>query len=232
MKLRLPDVTVVAIDCVAHGLTKLALKDTLDLIEPGDTIVFSDEIFNSYSVECKCFSILDVANLLWHNVHTFVNTTHILIIQWDGFVINPNMWDDKWLQYDYIGAPWPWHDSYYIGNGGFSLRSKDLMKHLAKNQSRFPVLHPEDDTLCRRYRPILELTMGFQWAPKSIAEKFSLEHGEMRSSFGFHDCRNFPRILSSNAITKRLNLANDYVRSKTEWQGLCQSLESVGTQVC
>ena len=32
--------------------------------------------------------------------------------------------DDKFLEYDYIGAPW---NNTYVGNGGFSIRSKDIM---------------------------------------------------------------------------------------------------------
>ncbi len=38
--------------------------------------------------------------------HEFVDTPHMLVVQWDGFVINPSAWDPAWLYYDYIGPIW------------------------------------------------------------------------------------------------------------------------------
>lgn len=37
----------------------------------------------------------------------YFNTTHMLKCTWDGFVLNPHLWDDSWLNYDMIGSPWP-----------------------------------------------------------------------------------------------------------------------------
>lgn len=33
-------------------------------------------------------------------------TSHCLHVQIDGFISNPYVWTDKFLEYDYIGAPW------------------------------------------------------------------------------------------------------------------------------
>jgi len=59
-----------------------------------------------------------------------------LLVQPDGFVINPDKWDNQFFEYDYIGAPWeqvphsyldPWGKPHRVGNGGFSFRSKKLL---------------------------------------------------------------------------------------------------------
>ncbi len=37
-----------------------------------------------------------------------VTTDFNLCVQFDGFAVNAGSWDDVFLDYDYIGAPWPW----------------------------------------------------------------------------------------------------------------------------
>jgi hypothetical protein len=39
-------------------------------------------------------------------IHSYIDSDYSLSIHDDGFVINPHLWDDKWFDYDYIGAPW------------------------------------------------------------------------------------------------------------------------------
>lgn len=82
---------------------------------------FSHDIYeNKYAPEMD----RDQRNLfcikeLWK----YFDTSHMLMLQPDGYIIHPELWDDKWLEYDYIGAPWP---DGRLGCGGFSLRSKKL----------------------------------------------------------------------------------------------------------
>ena len=42
MTLKMQDVTLVAIDCAAHALTRLAIEDTLHQIEPAKVLIWSD----------------------------------------------------------------------------------------------------------------------------------------------------------------------------------------------
>lgn len=58
---------------------------------------------------------------------TQIPTETFLIAQTDS-MINPLQKEllNKFLQYDYVGAPWPW-DHLHVGNGGFSLRKKSAM---------------------------------------------------------------------------------------------------------
>ena len=204
MKLALPDVTAVVVDRVAHDLARLAMSDSTEQIEFGSAL-FVYEYVASYD------------DVLWYEVPGALATSHALIMQYDGWVLDASLWRPEWLNYDYIGAPWPWHRDRRVGNGGFSLRSVRLMKFLAKYRSEFPARAPEDDTLCRVYRPALELH-GFVWAPESVAQEFSFERSRPRSTFGFHGLFNFPHVLNPVALAKRIELASDYVRAKPEWK--------------
>lgn len=37
-----------------------------------------------------------------------ITTDFNIAVQADGFAVNLDAWDDDFLNYDYIGAPWPW----------------------------------------------------------------------------------------------------------------------------
>lgn len=228
--LKLPDVTLVAIDCVAHALTQLAVEDTLDQISIKEAIFCSDIPLNLFpggdrpyegqgiSIVCRNETARDAFSILWYEVPKHIKTSHILHIQYDSWVLDSSRWRDEFLEYDYIGAPWPWHPNRRVGNGGFSLRSTKLLRFLRDHMDEFPLTQaPEDDLLCRVYRPALELH-GFRWAPEKLAEKFSFERDESRKSFGFHGIFNWPKILNKEQLALRMSLANDYVKSKSEWR--------------
>jgi hypothetical protein len=134
-----------------------------------------------------------------------VETERILIVQSDGFAVNARAWDDRFWNYDYIGAPWPWmwgggphwHGP-IVGNGGFSLRSRKLFRALSEidvawrvedwlsdpriNQAEFFVTDPngvkhlpEDILICLWYRDVLEARFGIEFCPPRLANKFSVE---------------------------------------------------------
>jgi hypothetical protein len=165
-------------------------------------------------------SLENYQRILWNDAWRNCLTSHMLIFQYDGWILDGSLWDDSWLEYDYIGAPWPWHknDGLNVGNGGFSLRSKRLMKYLGTN-SKYPLVSPEDETICRTYRPDLELD-GFRFAPESVARNFSFEREAPRKTFGFHGIFNVPKVLDPDELQLWMSLANDYVKSKVEWKGL------------
>jgi hypothetical protein len=214
----LPDVTLVAIDSVAHDLTRLAIEDTLREIEPAEVIWYSDRSppFGApHAIGFKLDSYDDVARTLWHAVPHFVSTSHFLVIQYDGWVLDGSAWRPEWLECDYIGAPWWYRDGFNVGNGGFSLRSTALMRWLASHD--YPPRHPEDATLCREYRKPLERE-GFIWASNVEARRFSFERTlKTGDSFGFHGLFNFPHILGREALLRRIELASAHVRRKPEW---------------
>lgn len=124
-------------------------------------------------------------------------TTHALICTWDGFIINPEKWDDSWLEYDMIGAPWPVHFAselqytHRVGNTGFTLQSRKFLE-LAKEHKNQYTGGPGDKFLCITMHDLF-VQKGIKYAPIEIAAKFSWEcdieddiNGSDKTSFGFH----------------------------------------------
>ena len=175
-------ITVLIVDCVDYDRAKLALDHCSYFGKPVLLSHFNGTIPKiSSKQEYSNFMIKEVAN--------YFDTEHVLIIQWDGWILNPDKWEDEFLNYDYIGAPWPVEllgtgvcPEYTVGNGGFSLRSKALCKFL----QTLPLQDlPEDVLICQIYRPLLE-QVGFKFAPEDVAQRFSNECGAYYPSFGQH----------------------------------------------
>src|SRR5215471_672256 len=231
MKIVLPDVTLVAISAVATELTKAAINDTLKVATPAKTLFYSREPTDwcddwyGHWIPAAPQSLIEVAEILWRDVPYRVETSHYLTIQWDGWALNPFAWTDEFLDYDYIGAPWWWHPENRVGNGGFSLRSARLGRFVAAHGIRYSEGLQEDEVICRKYRQALEFC-GFRWAPELLAQRFSFEHGDPApgGSFGFHDCRNWPKVLKPAEFEARIGLADSYVREKTEFRQMLENL--------
>jgi hypothetical protein len=226
MKLKLPDVTLVMMDCTCPELARLALLDTLEFIEPAQTLIFSDtdlDVVNTLYASVRPWrTIQEYCEYFWYEVPYLVQTKFFLNIQWDGWVVDPSMWDDEYLNYDFIGAPW-WYDNYNVGNGT-GIRSTKLMRFLGKHRDLLPVYGKEDELLGRVYRPVLE-HQGFKWAPEQLASKFSVECTRPSITsrhFMFHDSFNFPAMLSAEKYEQRLKLMqqNPYIRKGKKLQEL------------
>ena len=113
----------------------------------------------------------------------YIDTDFVLITQADGFIINPHKWTDIFLEYDYIGAPFPDEPQYgftgdtRVGNGGFSLRSKKLIDmpinlNLPYRNKEVDRWH-EDNYYCVSQRKTLQEKYGVDCVFKSniIKEK-------------------------------------------------------------
>jgi hypothetical protein len=73
-------------------------------------------------------STKDYSDLLLTRIDQYVEGSHVLVIQWDSFITHPNLWQNQFLAYDYIGPVWIHHPETPVGNGGFSLRSVKLLQ--------------------------------------------------------------------------------------------------------
>ena len=49
---------------------------------------------------------MDYSKRMLRDLCQYVQSEFVLVIQWDGYVLNPDVWDDGFLEYDYIGACW------------------------------------------------------------------------------------------------------------------------------
>ena len=197
-KLILPQVTLLlACDNDLEG-AGVVLRHSQDKIKFGDV-----QLLSSKKTEENGFRLTkirpinsgtDYSLLILKEVYKYVTTTYMLIIQTDGYVIYPELWNKAFLKYDYVGAPW-WSQKGIVpgtvGNGGFSLRSRALMETVAGLEAG----NPEDAYICLMYRPFLE-SKGFRFAPAKVAKSFSYEDGPHTPTFGFHNQWNIDKIPS------------------------------------
>jgi hypothetical protein len=110
-------VTVIAIDTSPKAkLTERAILEcekraTFDAIK-----LLTNDTSLKHAVKIpELKGIEGYSNFVIRELHKHVDTSHCLIVQWDGYVLNTNSWLSEYLQYDYIELHGP-----MVGNGGFS----------------------------------------------------------------------------------------------------------------
>lgn len=130
--MKLPSVTLMCIDCVNVDRAIKVLERCKKLGEFG-AVKLLTSLPTDYEHAVK---IIPLNTLVAYSVfmltkcHEFVDTDHVLIVQADGWILNPESWKDEWLNFDYIAPLFVQYDK--VGSGGFSLRSKRLMQHAYK----------------------------------------------------------------------------------------------------
>lgn len=216
-KLNLPDVTLVMIETRCHQLARMAIEDSIRQVDFADVLIFTDRAAQIQIPGATYIAVEDWpekigwAQCFWHTIPPYIRTSHILLIQWDSWVIDPDMWQDHFLAHDYIGAPWWYADGLNVGNSGFNLRSKRLIDFLSVNRDQYPCnTWCEDDLLSRKYRPRIEATTDMRWANQELALRFAFEcvRGSPEDHhFGFHAMRNWPFVLPPDRLNERLEIA-------------------------
>lgn len=179
------------------------------------TIVCGNKNFQDIKTMCKsiCPDIriirMDIDNLVPSTYSELLTTKpfweqfhgeKLLIYQEDSFLFHERI--EPFLDYDYVGAPWPkgQHDNKLcVGNGGFSLRTKTVMIKVIenvkmeslelgkntieymKNTNSFVV--PEDVYFTKA---MIDFKLGWV-APWEIARKFSQEAIPSENPLGGHN---------------------------------------------
>ena len=199
------NISLFTFDTVFHKLTARALDQAVSITNAKDVIVMSDQNFYPGSRWIKVDPITrsQYNKVLFNELHNIVKTEFVMIIQHDGMPIDYSKWDEDFLNYDYIGAIWPWlPDVQNVGNGGFSIRSKKLLECCAK--LTYPIgmaeTTQEDALICRQHRSFLE-GKGINFAPTKLACKFSHEFPQGRyDTYGFHGESCLPYYLSDDHL--------------------------------
>jgi hypothetical protein len=137
-----------------------------------------------------------------YDLWKYVETDFAMFIHGDGYVINPDCFQPSWLDYDFVGAPWPLPaDSYSyrtaegelvrVGNS-VSLRSKRLMRlptELNLEWKSYFGNTNEDGFLTVHHRKLFQ-DLGIKYAPLEVAKDFSKEHeieeNKGLKTFAFH----------------------------------------------
>lgn len=153
--------------------------------------------------------------------HKYIETEFMLGVHPDGFILNPDLWTDNFLKYDYIGAPWSneliinycksnaiLYEGltnnkiiYQVGNGGFCLKSKKILKATIDLYEEKFVGLADDVLIGVVLRNKLE-KMGIKFPDFVTAGKFSCEFPLVNgirfnplTSFGFHGKVYHPQLL-------------------------------------
>ena len=208
-KKKLETVTLLGIDCVDADRLALAIKICQKDFEFAAikllTSLPADHLDNVVKIKA-IKSVEDYSHFVIRELDKYVNTSHALIVQYDGFILNEKAWTDEFLKYDYLGAPWlvaDWSVKNFdfpsrllgqsiVGNGGFSLRSKKLLSLTAElaQAGQLARQNPEDVAICVYNRQLFE-DRGIKFAPVDLAQQFSFEsrdhdHFTWDGQFGFH----------------------------------------------
>ena len=200
----LPEVTLLAVTDVASSATARALTLSQRGLRFGETLFLSDRppppgTAAEWRAIPSIGSRLEYSRFMLRELAAHVATRHVLCVQWDGYVLDPNAWDPAFLGYDYIGAPWPhFADGMRVGNGGFSLRSRRLVEACAN----LPISdEPEDVAICRTHRQHLEQRFGLRFAPEEVARHFAYERmTPTGKEFGFHGALNMVDLAPSREL--------------------------------
>jgi len=187
--------TLVSIDTKYKYESLHVLKNMKELFNFKETVFFSNDIKSEHVRNIEIPNIVgkkdgfSYSYFCLKELPKYIETDFCLVVQHDGFIINPDMWSDRFMEYDYIGAPWPDNFVNRVGNGGFSLRSKKFLQACLDIFENEDILEHEDLLACvYRYEEFSK--RGVKFAPVDLAIEFSIEHivPELKSmkSFGFH----------------------------------------------
>lgn len=191
--LKLPQVTLVCLTGKDFEPHDRAIQRSCKEVEWGGVKLIYDY---------TCDSIDKWNERIIYDLWRYVDTEYCMLIHADGYVINPDAWRKEFLEYDFIGAPWPLpKDSYSyrtpdgelirVGNS-VSIRSKKLLELPTKLGLPWRSYYGntnEDGFLCVHNRRILE-EHGIRFAPLEEAIHFSKEHeikeNKGLTTFAFH----------------------------------------------
>ncbi len=230
-KLTLPRVTLVAMTSVNIYETIQAMKYSMRDIEFGDAVLVTDKKpwYLPKNIRFSYTSRLDSIDKfnykMVYELKDHIKTEFCLVVHADGFVIHPENWRDEFLDYDYIGSPWPLPKNDYayrdsrgnicrVGNS-VSIRSKRLLDYPAQKKLKWEKVYDgfynEDIFLCCYHKNDMEAD-GFKWAPLESAIRFGREHplpeNDGIEPFVFHkwwgENSDYPRFYSPQ---KRIKMA-------------------------
>jgi hypothetical protein len=218
--MKLNNVTIAAVAGTKAIETLKAIKYSMRELEFDRAILITPEDMQDDQVEivkCEPLNYEQYNHFIVYKLHEYINTTHCLLVQNDGYVVNPYSWQEDWMQYDYIGALWPLPQDDFsfrdqdgniqrMGNGGFTLRSKKLLcgaNDLDLEWKEYYGFYHEDGFFCCHHRSKYE-SVGCKFAPIEVAAQFSheamVEENYGNIPFGFHGRNNFYYQLTQKSL--------------------------------
>jgi len=208
-KINLPNVTLAAYTSIRVEETIQALLYSMSGIKFYTVKLISHEEPKNlpagieFSKGVKCSNIDEWNHSIIYDLPNHIESDYMILIHDNGFIVNPSLWRDEFLNYDYIGAPWPLPiDSFSyrdmdnniirVGNS-VSLRSKKLLDVPIKLNLKWKAFHGftnEDGFINVNYRQEY-LKEGCKFPDIEVAKYFSretpLEENVLLEPFAFHN---------------------------------------------
>ena len=219
-KINLQNTTLVTISSVDIELTLLSLVISNLNANFNRVLFFTSERIDQKYLELfpqleiikihPIKSLVEYSRFIIKELNSFIETEFCLVTQGDGFIINPQLWSEEFLNYDYIGAPWRKNSHLVnsqgqtvdildlnknrVGNGGFSLRSKKLLEVCSQlDFDHIKTSSLSEDLIICHYFYDWFTAKSIKFAPLEVAIKFSceqpieeLENFSWENTFGFH----------------------------------------------
>ena len=241
----LPDITLACVDTVNHALALRALDRSRRGMRFARAVLLTDrvpagsipdgiEVANIGPLPSRdAYSHFVLKRLLPH-----VATKHVLLVQWDGYVVNPAAWEPAFLDMRlHRRALVLAAGRFRVGNGGFSLRSRKLLEAL--QDPRIVLKDAEDLTIGHAFRTLLESEFSIRFADETLAERFAFEAAHpIGRPFGFHGLFNFARVVDDAELAAlaptvlrrdREIAANGAARSQRDGCGQVGRSDGAGT---
>ncbi len=192
--LELPDVTLIAVGSINVIGMANALEHSSRNIKWGAIKLIT---------EIHCNNIDEWSHAIIFDLRKYVDTKFCMLVHPDGFVVNADSWRPEFLDYDYIGAPWPLPNDDYsyrtpdgeivrVGNS-VSIRSKEMLElpyQLELAWKPYFGNYNEDGFLTCHNRRLFQ-HFGARFAPIEVAKYFSREldlpeNADVEKPFAFH----------------------------------------------
>lgn len=214
MKLSLDKVTLVCADTLQPGFAIASMRRSMEKVDFARCVLLTDVEISVDGIDVVQIPTLkskeDYSKFIIYELYKYFDTDYCLIVQHDSWVLNADAWQDKFYNYDSLGACWLYVDGRNNSNGGFCLRSKKLQTILGTD-SAIEMYSPEDEVVGRLYRQYLEEKHGIKYPTDDICDEFSFELKEPKcKTFGFHSY--FHKPFKEAVVIRRKAALGDVVR--------------------
>jgi hypothetical protein len=208
--INLPSVTLICLSSIKLPTAIEAIKHCCQYVNFGDVKLVTHENIQSDSLikvekSPQFYSLQNYSDYLVANLSDHFETTHCLHIQMDGLISNYKMWTDEYLDYDYIGAPWPLplvakilqnvsnekdHEGRPFETNKPNLQNYDINNYRVGNggfslrskklcdllkQYAYKYPNKSEDCIISIYEKESLLEEGVKYAPLELASKFAVE---------------------------------------------------------
>ena len=235
--LRLPEVTLVCVQPRVPALGVATLQHCMRDIDFAQVLLFTDPNALKQAPEgielkgLRLESSTAHAEFMLRGLVHYLQTSHVLIVQWNGFVLDAKQWDPAFQLYDHVCASVePGTSTQAARQISFSLQSRRLLQ--AMQDPAMVIRAPENHCLLHLNRQRLEQVHDVRFAPVDLARRFSFD--QMRpdgATLGFEGLHNLPRVLRPDALRRLVRSLPDELVAGQAGQMLCAGLISQGELV-